>query len=140
MQHTHLTSLATGALKWLAGLAVVAAAVVGSAVGASAHRSAPHSPRLIEASSCGVRGSAPNNVRASTISVAVPAVALLRLDARGRVTAAATNTGCAPRQSDQVYVVQPDGSLVATTRVRVGAVHWTGDFTTPGRMQPQPVR
>ena len=68
------------------------------------------------------------------VSVVVPPVALLDLDADGGVIAAATNTGCAPRLGDAVYVVQADGSLVPGA---LPVVDWVGDFTEAGVFQPQ---
>ena len=73
-----------------------------------------------------------------TVAVSIPAVALLRVDERGRITAAATNTGCAPRAGDEVYLLQPDGTAVQTSSVDVARIAWRGDFRTPGDYQRQP--
>lgn len=71
-----------------------------------------------------------------TASVGVPASVFLRVDKRGRVTAAATNTGCVPRRGDDVYLFQPSGSIKAAG-FDLNSCHWTGDFTIAGRFQPQ---
>jgi hypothetical protein len=68
--------------------------------------------------------------------VAVPATVFLRVDEGGRVTAAATNTGCVPRSGDGVYAFQPSG-LITAAGFDVTSCHWTGDFTIAGRFQPQ---
>ncbi len=67
-----------------------------------------------------------------TITVTVERVALLQLDASGAVKAAETNTGCAPRTGDRVYIVQADGSLVEAPDFDVTSTKWTGDFTNFG--------
>ena len=47
----------------------------------------------------------------------VPRTALIRLDAAGEVDAAATNTGCAPRNGDDFYVIAFDGSVLSDTAI-----------------------
>ena len=69
--------------------------------------------------------------------VRVPAITLLRLDHSGRVAAAATNTGCAPRPTDQIYIARADGTLQRTSSIRVDHHRWTGDFTVAARYQTQ---
>jgi hypothetical protein len=71
------------------------------------------------------------------ISVSVPATALLRLDGRGVVVAATTNTGCAPRPTDQVFGVRTDGTVDPLPPSTVTNVRWVGDFTEPGVLQAQ---
>jgi hypothetical protein len=74
-----------------------------------------------------------------SVAVVVPPVALLRVDESDRITAAATNTGCAPRAGDEVYLLRPDGTVVLTTSVDVTRITWRGDFRTPGDYQRQPI-
>lgn len=66
-----------------------------------------------------------------SIAVVVPPTAIVRLDDRGRVVAAMTNTGCPPAASDEVWHQRPDGTL---ERAPDGAADhpWTGDFTERG--------
>ncbi len=75
-------------------------------------------------------GSASGTVTQS-IAVVVPPTAIVRLDDRGRVVAAMTNTGCPPAASDEVWHQRPDGTL---ERAPEGAADhdWTGDFTERG--------
>jgi hypothetical protein len=69
------------------------------------------------------------------VSVRVPRVALIRLDRDGRIAAVATNTGCAPRPGDQVYIEQADGSLVRSATLPTA--DWQGDFRSAGEYQAQ---
>ena len=62
----------------------------------------------------------------------VEPTALLKVAADGTVLAAETNTGCAPRPTDLLYVVADDGSLTPAEGIDVAAVAWTGDFTQFG--------
>ena len=71
------------------------------------------------------------------ISVRVPPTILLRVDKLGRVTAAATNTGCQPSKQDDVFLLRPNGAIEPTTLLHVDRCDWTGDFSVPGRFQPQ---
>ena len=70
------------------------------------------------------------------VAVSVPRTALLELDAAGAVVAAATNTGCAPRQGDDVYVRTASGDLVAGEQALLARA-WVGDFRDAGVYQPQ---
>jgi hypothetical protein len=72
-----------------------------------------------------------------TIAVVVPRTTFLRVDAAGRVTEAATNTGCAPRTGDDVYLYHPDGTITLSPTIDVAARTWTGDFRHSGQFQPQ---
>ena len=73
------------------------------------------------------------------VAVQIPATVLLKLDAAGRVVEAATNSGCAPRLTDDVYEIEPDGTVHgADANVLLGH-QWVGDFTAAGVYQPQPV-
>jgi hypothetical protein len=67
-----------------------------------------------------------------TVTVSVEPTSLLKLDADGHVNAAETNTGCAPRSTDRLFVVHDDGSLTDATGFDVASVAWTGDFTQFG--------
>lgn len=71
------------------------------------------------------------------VTVRVPGIAVLRVNRDGRVTAAMTNTGCAPQAGDEVYVFLPDGTMSECTSIDVGAMVWSGDFSQPGAYQPQ---
>lgn len=72
-----------------------------------------------------------------TISVRVRPTTFLRVDKFGRVTAAATNTGCQPSKQDDVLLLRPSGAIEPTTLLHVDRCDWTGDFTVYGRFQPQ---
>ncbi len=72
-----------------------------------------------------------------SIAVAVPDTAMLRLDESGRISAALTNTGCAPRPGDETYVEQADGSLQRVATFDFDGHVWVGDFTAIGVFQPQ---
>ena len=72
-----------------------------------------------------------------SIAVAVPNTAMLQLDDSGRISAALTNTGCAPRPGDETYVEQADGSLQRVASFDFGGHAWVGDFTAIGVFQPQ---
>ena len=89
-------------------------------------------PTVISTGSQGVGGSA------QTITVDIPATVFLRIDKLGRVTEAATNTGCHPRHGDDVYLFAPDGSVTLTKSINLDSVTWFGDFSLPGEFQPQP--
>jgi hypothetical protein len=73
-------------------------------------------------------------------SVQLAATDFLRIDKSGKVVSAATNTGCAPRVGDEVFVFRPNGNIDATTKFDVTTCRWTGDFTIAGRFQPQDCR
>ena len=73
------------------------------------------------------------------ITVHVPATTFLRVDRSGRVTSAATNTGCQPSNSDDVFLFRPGGTI-ETTAIDVDTCNWTGNFSVPGRFQPQTCR
>jgi hypothetical protein len=70
------------------------------------------------------------------IKVRVLATTFLRVDKKGRVTAAATNTGCAPSENDEVFLFQPNGTIEASFG-KIPDCDWSGDFTVAGRFQPQ---
>ena len=73
------------------------------------------------------------------VTVQVPATVLLKLDAAGHVVEAATNSGCAPRLTDDVYLIDPDGTVHAADANVLLGHQWVGDFTAAGVYQRQPV-
>jgi hypothetical protein len=70
------------------------------------------------------------------IKVSIPSTTFLRVDKKGRVTAAATNTGCEPNKNDEVFLFQPNGKIEASFG-KIPDCDWSGDFSEPGRFQPQ---
>jgi hypothetical protein len=74
------------------------------------------------------------------ISVRVPASTFIRLDKSGRIIAAATNTRCRPSKQDEVFLLRAGGAVEPTTTIDVEDCKWIGDFTVPGRFQPQDCR
>lgn len=71
------------------------------------------------------------------LEVRIPPIAMLSFDGTGRIAAAATNTGCAPRAGDEVYIVLDDGNLAAAPDFSLNGIEWRGDFTAIGVFQPQ---
>jgi hypothetical protein len=90
-------------------------------------------PALVEAPACWAPStSAPTTYPGNgmeTITLTIPATSLLAVDDHGVVTAAETNTGCAPRVGDLVYLVHPDGSLTKADDYDVSSLHFSGDCT-----------
>jgi hypothetical protein len=74
------------------------------------------------------------------ITVRVPSTAFLRVDKKGHVTAAATNTGCQPSKEDDVFLLRPNGAIERTTAIHADDCYWRGDFSIAGRFQPQDCR
>lgn len=74
---------------------------------------------------------------AVAIEVSIPPVVWLEVDEAGRLLAAATNTGCAPRTGDMVVARRPDRSVVAEVAIDLEEVAWVGDFTHPAVLVPQ---
>lgn len=72
--------------------------------------------------------------------VAIPATTFLRVDQKGRLTEAATNTGCQPSKQDDMFLLKPDGKIVPVTAAQVERCNWTGDFRVSGRFQRQSCR
>lgn len=94
-------------------------------------------PALVEEPSCWAPTSATelpsgDGAMVQTITVTILPTAILRVDAAGRVIAAETNTGCAPRTTDLLLVERADGTLAPAGGIDVAAVRWTGDFTAFG--------
>jgi hypothetical protein len=69
--------------------------------------------------------------------VVVPPTVILRVDTDGRVVAATTNTGCAPRLNDAWYVIGPDGTAAPAAADAFPQQLWVGDFTQTGVTQAQ---
>jgi hypothetical protein len=137
MRHTRITGRSFAA-------AVVLLVATGSAAVAIAHgddappRATQHvitSP-LIEAPGCWhPSAGTPTTLPAAnveTITLTIEATALLAVDEQGRVTAAETNTGCAPRPTDHLYLMHPDGNLTEALGFDVSELRFTGDFTQFG--------
>jgi len=129
---------------------VGALAVPAWAIGRSATEpiTQPAGPSLVERMTCAgddtpQAAEAPGHTGAQTpavsqtVSVVVPRVAMIEFGADGRVVAAATNTGCAPRPGDEVYIVLDDGNLVAASDFALDGIEWRGDFTAAGVFQAQ---
>lgn len=93
-------------------------------------------PALVEVPTCwgSTDATVPTPDGDDTIPVVlrIEPTALLKVSDDGTVLAAETNTGCAPRATDLLYVVADDGSLSPAVGIDVTAVVWTGDFTRFG--------
>lgn len=144
MRHAGRGVIVAGAALVAAG--AVAAPVVGAWRSAPTAAEAATSADLVERAVCAgdLRSASSPAVTVDAaavtqvVSVAVPRVAMIEFATDGRVVAAATNTGCAPRPGDEVYLVQADGSLARTSVLP--RVDWVGDFTAIGVFQPQTAR
>jgi hypothetical protein len=135
-------------MRLAAGATIVAAAGGGLLLGpldvADANRDANGRPALIERAHCGRTSAVDSHARRASPSglhqdvvVTVPRTAMIRVDARGIVRAAATNTGCAPRAGDDFFVIAPDGSVKAARADDFAKQHWSGNFKTPGEYVDQ---
>lgn len=80
---------------------------------------------------------APGDGTDQRVAVTVRPTALIGVDASGRVVDAWTNTGCAPRPTDDVYVRRADGTIRPGGRDLADRA-WTGDFRRPGIAVVQP--
>jgi hypothetical protein len=126
----------------------VTAERIGTAYASAGTQPEDHRIALVERRGCRDRDAATSaagavealrhSAQEQPISVTVPAVALLRVDVDGRVVAAATNTGCAPRTSDAVYLFHEDGSIEAVSAAALAGQVWIGDFTKSGVFAAQP--
>jgi len=74
---------------------------------------------------------APSASPTQSVAVRTPATAMIRVDAGGVVLAAWTNTGCAPRAGDDLWVLHPDGTIAAAPPSIVDR-SWQGDFSHAG--------
>ena len=72
-----------------------------------------------------------------TVEVRVPRTAVISVDARGRVLAVWTNTGCPPADGDELWYQLPDGRLIRTADQRLVRRPWYGDFSESGVFQSQ---
>ena len=130
---------------WAVKAAVACAVALGGsaalAARSSAARAAPPTAteRLVEAAECAGAPSAnvPTGGATQTVTVSVPRAAFIHLDAAGRVISASTNTGCAPRTLDTVYLFRADGSIVEAPPAVIAHLRWTGNFRDAGAEQPQ---
>jgi hypothetical protein len=136
-------SVGSWIFKSVAGLAVAAVCAVGLPGSEADAIKGSHvsKPRVVESLECHRIGSkAKSSADRPQIVVSVPSTVFLRVDSDGRVIAAGTNTGCLPRDTDEVYVFRPDGTIEPTLDIDVRDCDWTGDFTVAGRYQPQSCR
>jgi pilus assembly protein FimV len=146
-------------IKWTAvpitAIAVGAGALVASAAPAAPAAGVPAAAvSLVEDAACGITATAATApaapaatpadaagaagaTAAVAIKVTIPPVAWLEVDENGRLLAAATNTGCAPRTGDTVVARRPDRSVVADVAIDLDTVAWVGDFTQPAVLVPQ---
>jgi hypothetical protein len=121
-------------------VAVVALTAAVASGGCGEATAAPGAVPLLEDAACGApaaESSGRTEGGRATVSVDLPGTAVLLVDARQRVTGAWTNTGCAPRPHDDVWVQEADGSLRRADATGVIAVQWRGDFRHRGVVVPQ---
>ncbi len=133
----------TGARISLAAAAVVGVLGVGAVRSADAHRAEDRDdrrPSSVESTACPNRtvdaGAPTAGPNTQPISVVVPRTVLVHLDRSGRVTRATTNTGCAPRVADDVYVIRANGSVGAAPSSLVAHVRWVQQGTRSGVYVP----
>jgi hypothetical protein len=116
------------------GSAAVAAAHSGAPLPAPTQRSV--TTPLVEAPTCWApEPGTPSTIggaNVETITLTIEATSLLAVNEEGRVTAAETNTGCAPRPTDHLYFVHPDGSVTDASGTDLTGLRFTGDFTQFG--------
>lgn len=99
---------------------------------------------LAERIGCGSAGGAASPDGADrtgdVISVRVDPTAVVEIDRFGTPIAAMTNTGCAPRPGDDLFIRNPDGTVEPVAAIDPPAHGWTGDFTRAGvyRLQHAP--
>ena len=142
-------------IKWTAvpvtAIAIGAGALVAAAAPAGATAAPAPAVVLVEDTACTApaapAATAPTPVVDATgtaaatgavvIKVTIPPVAWLEVDEAGRLLAAATNTGCAPRTGDTVVARRPDRTVVAEVTIDLDEVAWVGDFTEPAVLVPQ---
>jgi hypothetical protein len=71
------------------------------------------------------------------ITVNIPRTVFVRVDKSGRISAAATNTGCPPQTGDDFFLFRPGGKIEPTTAIKADACNWSGDFAVSARFYPQ---
>lgn len=72
-----------------------------------------------------------------TVTVRVPVTVVLQVEWNGELIAAMTNTGCAPRGDEDIFLMWPDRTITECTTLDAAAVQWEGTFTQPGVYEPQ---
>lgn len=126
-----------------AGHATIAAAGAfdspSSVVTSSSRSSEP--PRLLPAPECAAAAdptplAPPSAPGAILITVTVPAMAFLDLDADGHMVSATTNTGCAPSPSDDLRYRHPDGSIGVAPATVLDGIRWFVSSAKPTRFVP----
>jgi len=109
-------------------------------VRSSTHAVADAPPALVEAATC-ARATPlpvidPTRTEGDTVvSFAVTNETRLRVDRRGTVAAASTNTGCRPRPADRMVVVGDDGERRGASAAEADdalTAFRSGDWRTPG--------
>lgn len=86
---------------------------------------------LVQATRCRA-GTPAADPAPAVVTVQIPPTALVRVDHRGDVIAAWTNTGCAPGPADDIWVEGPDGTIHRGDAAALALHPWIGDFTRPG--------
>lgn len=71
------------------------------------------------------------------VKTSITPMVWLEVDEAGRLIAAATNTGCAPRSGEDMVVRRPDRSVVKDASIDLDSVQWVGDFTHLATLLPQ---
>ncbi len=154
MRHTVRAAVWSGAVLLATGAVALPAFGIGrsapapSALSAPSAPSAPVRPTLIERAACVSDEAADTPAQVSAagggggevsqvLEVRVPRIAMVSYDSGDRIAAVATNTGCAPRAGDEVYIVLDDGNLVAAPDFALDGIEWRGDFTAAGVFQAQ---
>ena len=72
-----------------------------------------------------------------TVSLTILPTALVKTDSLGRPFEVMTNTGCAPRSGDMIYVFVNEGELRQVPWSNFASVIWHGDFSRSGEWVPQ---
>lgn len=132
-----VAAVAAGAT--LGGIVVAGLATAGVIGQAQAPLPAASPVRLIERDACAA-ATRPDGVAAGAaqvaVSVGVRPTAMVYLDRDGEITAAWTNTGCAPRPTDDLYTRNADGTIHPAGG-DVARRRWSGDFRDAGVPVPQ---
>ena len=150
MRHTVRAAVWSGAVLLATGAVALPAFGIGRSAPAPSAPSAAAAavrPTLIERAACVSDEAADTPAQVSAaggggevsqaLEVRVPRIAMVSYDSGDRIAAVATNTGCAPRAGDEVYVVLDDGNLVAAPDFALDGIEWRGDFTAAGVFQAQ---